>query len=282
MRGRQARIAGRARSVRFVRVVRVRARDLRRGQRSRFVHAVRAKDLRRGQRSRFVRGLRVSAEDMHHGRRRHFVRGVRAKDLSRGQRSRFVRALRVSAEGMRHGRRRHFVRELRVSGLRGPIAKRMRGAQVRRESFVEGRGRRVRIVDRERIVRFVRGAKVRAKDLLHDRRSRFVRGERKAMAELQRRGRSVAQRAEIVHGRRVIGSREAIQALAASRRSAPRRSLAVAHVNLAAGARRAERVGLEANRSLDRSPAVPRLVRRVDRARGLPSRGVRQRSSCEV
>ena len=251
---RRDRIAGRARGVRFVLAAKARAGDLRRGRRSRFVLVVRAKDLSRCRRSRFVHAVKA-----------------RAGDLRRDQRSRFVRGAR------------------KASVLQGPIAKMMREARVRRESFVEGRGRRVRIAGRVRSVPFVRAAKVRAKDLLHGRRNRFGR-EKKASAEPRKGSRSGEQRAVIGHGQRAIGSREASLALAASQRSAPRRSLAAASGSLVASgsfpvrASRAERAGLEASRSrsLDRSLAVSRVAKRVDRGRALPSRGVRRRSSCEV
>ena len=258
VRGSQVRIAGRERSVRFARGVKVNAKEADRVQRSRFVHAVKAS------RSRFVLVVRVIARDLHHVRRGPTRRGEKAiaQGPGHGQRSRFVQGLRASAEDMHHVQRRHFVLGVRVNvkGLhRGPRS------------------------------RFVRGLRVSAEDIRRVQRSRIRHGQ-KAIEELRRRGRIGGRRAAIVHGRRVIGNREARPALAVRQRSAPRRSTAAASVRLVVTgslrerAKRPERAGLEANRSqsLDRRMTGQRVARKPDRGQARPSRGVTRRSSCKA
>jgi hypothetical protein len=114
VRERLGRIAVRDRSVRFVRVVRVIA-----------------KDLHRGHRSHFVLGLRANAKDLHHGHRSHFVRGLEAdaKDLHHDHRSRFVLGLRVRAEGSRRGRRNRF------GDVKGAVARVARGGRSAEETI---------------------------------------------------------------------------------------------------------------------------------------------------
>jgi hypothetical protein len=228
-------------------VLRARSRALRvRGMRS----------VRRDRRAKRVSGLRVS--DRIAGTRN----GVEARSASFGEvrerlgriavpdRSvRFVRVVRVIAKGLHRGRRSHFVRGLKAD------AKDLRHGH--RSHLALG----VRVKDLRHDHRSHLALGVRVKDLHRDHRSRFVlglrvrgsrRGRRNRFGDVKRVARG-GRSAEETIGLKVVVREGRAQSGLANRGLQGRRNSAERRSSAAIGSlRAAERLGLEASRSLDR------------------------------